>query len=119
MAQDGHHSYPRAARLNQILREVISDQVVRLSDLDDRLGLVTVTGVETSPDVRFAMVFLDSLTPEVKEVLEEYRAQIQSAVNAQTRLKRTPKLTFMADPAIASGSAVEDALRRLSHHDDA
>jgi len=119
MAQDGHHAYPRAARLNQILREVISEQLMRLSDIDDRIGLVTVTGVEVSPDVRFAMVYLDSLADDAKEALEERRAQIQSAVNAQTRLKRTPKLTFMADPAIASGAAVEDVLRRLSHGDDA
>jgi len=119
MAQDGHHPYPRAARLNQILREVISDQLMRLSDIDERIGLVTVTGVETSPDMRFAMVYLDSLSADTKAVLEEHRAQVQSAVNAQTRMKRTPKLTFMADPAIASGSAVEDVLRRLSHNDDA
>jgi ribosome-binding factor A len=52
-----------------------------------------------------------------KEALEERRAQIQASVNAQTRLKRTPKLAFMADPAVASGTAVEDILRR-QHHDD-
>ncbi len=77
-----------------------------------------MTGVETTPDMRQAMVFLDSLDPTcVAEALEERRAQIQGSVNAQTRLKRTPKLSFMADPAIASGNAVEDILRR-QHHDD-
>ena len=118
MAQDGHHPYPRSARLNQILREVISEQLVRLSDIDDRLGLVTVTGVETAPDMRMAVVYLDSMSSDVKEVLDERRAQIQSAVNAQTRMKRTPKLTFMADPAIAIGAAVEDVLRRMAHDDE-
>jgi len=119
MAQDGHHPYPRSARLNQILREVISEQMLRISDLDDRLGFVTVTGVEVSPDMRFAMVYLDSLSKEAAEVLEERRSQIQGSVNAQTRMKRTPKLTFMADPAIKSGAAVEDVLRRMNHDDDA
>lgn len=118
MAQDGHHPYPRSARVNQILREVISDQLMRISDIDDRVGLLTVTGVETTQDMRGAMVYLDSLSEDVKAVLDERRGQIQSAVNAQTRMKRTPKLSFMADPAISSGAAVEDVLRRLSHDDE-
>src|ERR1035438_8565995 len=90
-----HHPYPRSARVNQILREVISDELTKISDIDDRIGIVTVTGVETTQDLRQAMVFFDSLTPETRVVLEERRAQIQSAVNVQTRFKRTPKLSFI------------------------
>ncbi|MGC1237947.1 MAG: 30S ribosome-binding factor RbfA [Acidimicrobiales bacterium] len=112
-----NHPYPRSARVNQILREVISDELVRISDIDERLGFLTVTGIDTSPDLRHAMVYLHSLSDEAKEALEERRAQIQASVNVQTRLKRTPKLAFMADPAVASGTAVEEALRR-QHHDD-
>src|ERR1700693_4225247 len=112
-----HHPYPRSARVNQILREVISEELVRLSDIDERLGFLTVTGVETTADMRQAMVFLDSLGTQAREALEERRAQIQGSVNAQTRLKRTPKLSFMADPAVASGAAVEELLRRQHHVD--
>jgi ribosome-binding factor A len=104
--------------VNQILREIISDELVRLSDIDERLGLLTVTGVDTTADLNQAMVFFDSLSEEVRVALEERRAQIQASVNVQTRLKRTPRLTFMADPAIASGTAVEEILRRHSHDDD-
>lgn len=114
----GHHPYPRSARVNQILREVISDELMRLSDVDDRIGFVTVTGVETTEDLRQATVFLDTLDDSTREVLEERRAQIQGSVNAQTRFKRTPKLAFRADPAIAAGSAVEEVLRRHLHDDD-
>ena len=71
------HPYPRSARVNQILREVISDELVRISDVDERLGLLTVTGVETSPDMRHAMVYLDSSRTEAKDALEERRGQIQ------------------------------------------
>jgi ribosome-binding factor A len=111
------HPYPRTARVNQILREVISEELVRISDIDERLGLLTVTGVDTTPDLRHAKVFLHSLSEEAKEVLEERRAQIQASVNLQTRLKRTPKLSFVADPAVASADVVEEILRR-QHHDD-
>jgi ribosome-binding factor A len=112
------HPYPRTARVNQILREIISDELVRLSDIDERLGLLTVTGVDTTADLSQAMVFFDSLSDEARVALDERRAQIQSSVNVQTRLKRTPRLTFMADPAIASGAAVEEILRRRTHDDE-
>jgi len=113
-----HHPYPRSARVNQILREVISEQLMRISDVDERLGILTVTGIETTPDMRQAVVFLHSLSDDARAALEEHRAQLQSAVNVQTRLKRTPKLAFMADPAVASGEAVEEILRRQSHDDE-
>lgn len=113
-----HHPYPRSARVNQILREVISEELVRISDVDERLGLLTVTGVETTSDMRQAMVYFDSLPEGAKLALAERRAQIQAAVNAQTRLKRTPILSFVADPAVASGSAVEELLRRQRHDDE-
>ena len=112
------HPYPRSARVNQILREIISDELVRLSDIDERLGLLTVTGVDTTSDLGQAMVFFDSLSVEAQAALEERRAQLQASVNAQTRLKRTPKLAFMADPAIAHGAAVEEIIRRQNHDDD-
>lgn len=112
------HPYPRSARINQILREVISDELLRISDVDERLGLLTVTGVETTQDVRQAVVYFDSLSDEARVALDERRAQLQASVNAQTRLKRTPKLSFMADPAVASGSSVEEILRRRSHDDE-
>ena len=112
----GHHSYPRTARINQILREVISGTVVRLSDIDERFGLLTVTGVECAPDLHTAKVFFDSISDGAREGLDERRAYIQSSVNAQTRMKRTPILTFLADPAVAAGTSVEEIIRRL--HDD-
>ena len=108
-----HHPYPRTARINQILREIISDTIIRLGDVDDRIGLLTVTGVETTEDLRQATVYLDSLSDVAREALDERRAQIQASVNAQTRMKRTPKLTFLADPAIATGAEVERVIRRL------
>ena len=113
------HPYPRSARVNKILQQIISDTLTRLADTDDRFGLLTVTGVSASPDNAQAVVFFDSFSPEARAALDDRRAQIQGAVNAQTRMKKTPKLSFMVDPAITSGSAVEEILRRsLNDHDE-
>ncbi len=97
---------------------MISDELTRISDVDDRIGILTVTGVQTTQDLRQATVFFDSLSPDARVALEERRAQIQSAVNVQTRFKRTPKLSFLADPAVASGEAVEEIIRRQNHDDE-
>ena len=106
--------YPRVARVNELLREVLADALERLRDKEDAVELLTVTGVECTPDLRQATVYLSSLSDEAAEVLEERRGQLQHLVASQVRMKRTPRLTFVVDPAVVQGRAVDEALRRIS-----
>jgi ribosome-binding factor A len=106
-------AYARSLRVNQVLRQIVAEELERLADADERLRLVTVTSVETSPDLRHATVYVGSLGEEVAEALEERRAHIQHEVARQVRMKRTPVLEFVADPAIEAGARVEEVLRRL------
>lgn len=108
------HGYPRTARLNALLQEVLAEELRRLEDLDERLGLITVTGVQCDPDLRHATVLLAHLDDEVAEALEAHRRALQSALGTQLRLRRTPTLAFLADPAIEAGERVEAALRRVA-----
>lgn len=110
--------YPRVARVNELLREVLAEELERIDDR--RLGLVTITGVTTEPDLRHARVWLASLDDDTAAVLAGHRARLQAAIARQARLKRTPELSFDADPAVAHGNRVEDILRGLSNapHDD-
>lgn len=105
--------YPRTLRVNQALRHVVAEELERLSDADERLSLVTVTAVETAPDLRTATVYCASLPDDADAALAERRPQLQRAVARKVRLKRTPQLNFAVDPAVVAGSRVEDALRRL------
>lgn len=107
--------YPRTARINEVLREVVADELERLADEDPRLDLLTVTHVEAEPDLRHATVLLASLPDEAVEALAEHRVGIQAAIGRQVRLKRTPQLAFEADPAVATGQRVEEILRGLKH----
>ena len=109
--------YPRTARVNEVLREIVAEELERIGGEDDRLYLATVTAVEADPDLRQATVLLASISEEAAVALEENRIAIQAAIGRQVRLKRTPKLAFEADPAIASGQRVEEILRGLQ--DDA
>ncbi len=108
-----HAPYPRIARVNELLREVLAEELERLSDNDERLGLLTVTGVETTADLSRAVVYLSTLGEAASEALEAHRAELQHSIATQVRMKRTPHLEFASDPAVAQGQRVEEILRRV------
>jgi len=74
-----------------------------------------VTAVETSPDLRTAKVFVSVLGEEAEreatlEGLRSSHGVIQSRIAAETRMKRTPTLTFHYDDTIARGARVSQLL---------
>lgn len=109
----GTAPYARSLRVNQVVRQVVAEELERLADADERLRLVTVTSVDTAPDLRKATVYLSSLSEESARALEDRRAQVQRALARQTQLKRTPQLSFVEDPAVVAGGRVEEVLRRI------
>lgn len=117
MSRRGNHGsarqYPRTARLNELLREIIADELERMDD--DRLHLVTITSVDIEGDLRHAQVFFDSIQgeegdDEVVEAFGEIRHRLQSAIGRQARMKRTPELSFAPDPAVRAGARIESLL---------
>jgi ribosome-binding factor A len=107
--------YSRLDRVNRALTEVVADELERLGD--ERLDLVTVTGARVESDLRHAVIWYSARSapdPEiVPAVLASHRVRLQAAVGRQLRLKRTPELSFSDDPAIATGTRVEEILRSL------
>jgi ribosome-binding factor A len=101
-------------RINEVLREVVGAAISgELSD--PRIGFVTVTAVETSPDLRTAKVFVSVLGDEDEreatlEGLRSSHGVIQSRIAAETRMKRTPTLTFRYDDTIEKASRVSELL---------
>ena len=117
----GRRHYPRTARLNRLVQEILGDALERIDD--PRLELVTVTDVVVDPDMRHAKVFYDSLQgeegdAEVLEALGEVRVALQGAIGRQARMKRTPELEFRPDPAVRTGQRVEQLLREVAPTDD-
>lgn len=111
-------AYPRTARVNEVLREVVAEALERLADTDDRLRLLTVTSVDITPDLSRATVYLSSLPAAAIEALGEQRTQLQRTIARQVRMKRTPLLVFESDPAVAHGLRVEEILRNLRASSD-
>ncbi|MBU3703005.1 MAG: 30S ribosome-binding factor RbfA [Ilumatobacteraceae bacterium] len=108
------HRYPREARLNEILREVIADELTRIDD--ERLEFVTVTSVDVDAELNRGIVYYDSLAGEagdqaILEVLEEHRRRIQSSIGKQVRAKKTPVLEFRPDNVIRAAERIDEVLR--------
>jgi ribosome-binding factor A len=91
----------RMRRINEVMRKVIGGAILR--DLEDpRIGFVTVTSVETSPDLRSARVYVSVLGDEADReatltALRSSHGLLQAAVAREIRMKRTPTLTFHYD----------------------
>jgi ribosome-binding factor A len=107
------HGYPRMARVNEVLREVLADAIEAESAGDERLELLTVTAVHCGSDLRHATVYFASLSGPAGDALGQARPRLQAAIAREVRLKRTPQLSFAADPAVAYGERVEEVLRYL------
>jgi len=104
--------YARTARVNELCREILADELERIDD--ERIELVTVTHVAVDPDLRHATVSfsrLDRDVDEARDALAALRPRLQSAIARQARLKRTPELRFVVDDVMARAERIEDLIR--------
>jgi ribosome-binding factor A len=107
----------RMRRVNEAVREVVSEAVADLKD--PRIGFVTVTGVETSPDLRHARVFVSVLGSEAKRTktldgLAAAHGVLQARVARELRMKRTPQLAFEYDPTVERGVRMTQLIDELA-----
>ncbi len=108
-------------RVNESVREVLSEAVGELKD--PRIGFVTITGVNTSPDLRHATVYVSVLGSSRKraatlEGLQSSRALLQSRLNRELHIKRTPQLTFEYDPTVEEGVRLTKLIDELAPDDE-
>ena len=112
---------PRMRKVNELLREILAEEVTELKD--PRIGFVTITGVDTAPNLRNATVFFSVLgdedaTRETGEALTHAHSRPQRAIARQARLKYTPVLEFEPDLAIEQGLRINEIIRHLHDEDD-
>ena len=108
-------------RVNEAVREVVSQGVGELKD--PRIGFVTVTGVETSPDLRHARVFVSVLGSPAKRDktlagLQAAHGLLQARVARELRMKRTPQLAFEYDPTVERGVRMTQLIDELAPEPD-
>jgi ribosome-binding factor A len=104
----------RMRRVNEAIREILGDAIT--TELKDpRIGFVTVTEVDTSPDLRAARVYISVLgSPEERESslagLRSSHGVLQGKIASGMRLKRTPTLTFEYDESVDRGDRISRLL---------
>ena len=101
----------RLRRVNEALREVLSARITE-GLKDSRVGFVTVTAVETSPDLRHARVYVSVLGDRDESLagLEASKGLLQRAIADDMRIKYTPQLNFVYDESVEQGMRINELL---------
>jgi ribosome-binding factor A len=103
-------------RVNESVRQVLSEAVPELKD--PRIGFVTVTGVETTPDLQQARVFVSVFGSARKrqatlDALASAHGVLQARLGRQLRMKRTPQLVFEYDRTVEEGVRMSKLIDEL------
>ena len=110
----------RMRRVDEAMREVLSDAVQGLKD--PRIGFVTVTAVDTAADLRHAQVWVSVLGDASQRELtlaglRSAHGILQRAVASQLRMKRTPQLDFAYDDTAERADRLERLLAESDGED--
>jgi ribosome-binding factor A len=109
-------SYPRSRVMGETVREVVARILVEEIS-DPRIALVTVTGVDVSPDLRYATVFVathgdDAHTSAALAGLDSAKGRIRTLLSSRVTTRFVPELQFRLDPAIEEAARIAEAIRR-------
>ncbi len=113
-ASSSPQRYQRTARLGELLREVIAEELERIDD--ERLVLVAITSIDVDPELNRGIVFFDALAgasadDEVIAAFNSHRIRLQGAIGSQIRARKTPILEFRPDEVLRGAARIEQILR--------
>lgn len=105
----------RMRRINEAIKEIIGTALAQELK-DPRIGFVTLTGVETAPDLSHAKVFVSVYGKQAEkdatlEGLRAARAYLQRLIGDELPLKRVPTLEFVYDASVDHGMRIQAILR--------
>ena len=106
--------YPRMVRVNEVVREVVADELERLSD--PRLGLVTVTCVDVSNDLRHATVYYSALDAGREQPKRSRRRGAKPAAETEADADADATATTAADAQTEFKAQTNAALRSAAPH---
>ncbi|MSW83817.1 MAG: 30S ribosome-binding factor RbfA [Actinobacteria bacterium] len=109
-------------RVDEAVRAVLADAIPR-NVKDPRVGFVTITDVTTSPDLRYAQVYVSVLGDETEQAgaldgLTSAHGILQREVGRQLHMKRTPTLHFHLDDTVARAARLEALIEVIGPLED-
>jgi ribosome-binding factor A len=110
----------RSERVAEQIRGVLAELIREIRD--PRVGFVTLTGVELSPDLKQARVFVSRLgsesdRAEAVDGLNHAASFLRRSLADRARLRYTPGLRFVSDATLERGSRVEEIIQKIHAHD--
>ncbi|HEX6401434.1 MAG TPA: 30S ribosome-binding factor RbfA [Actinomycetota bacterium] len=111
----------RTDRVAEEFREILAEELQRLKD--PRIGFVTVTGVDVTPDLRRAVVFYTVLGDDKQERataagLRSATPHLRQVIGRQVRLKVTPELEFRVDESLVRARRIDELIERIHGWED-
>jgi ribosome-binding factor A len=115
------HRYDRADRVAHLIQREVS-HIITYEVKDNRIAMVSVTGVEVSRDFKTARIFVSVLGERGKidaalEALDSSARFIRSRLRERIMLKHIPTLTFLYDSSIANGIRIDTLLNEFKKHE--
>jgi len=117
------NSFKRADRVADLIKIEISDLLLK-QVRDPRIGLVTITGVKVTDDLRTARVFFvelgkDQCSEEVQAGLGKAAGFMRRELGRRLRLRCVPELLFAYDPSFAYGNRIERLISEIPREEEA
>ena len=111
----------RLGRVNEEIMKVISHTITYELKNPDVTGMISVTRVKTTPDLKYAKVYVSLLNSKSVEKtmngLKESAGFIRSQVAKLVNLRITPELVFEYDDSIEHGEKIDNILKEISKKD--
>ncbi|MCI9368071.1 MAG: 30S ribosome-binding factor RbfA [Oscillospiraceae bacterium] len=106
----------RIGRINEEIQRELAALIPMVKDprVADA-GMVSVTAVETTPDLKYAKIYVSALnkdnTPQLLKGLKSAAGWLRRELGRALNLRNTPELTFVRDDSIDKGAHILDMLR--------
>lgn len=108
----------RMYKVDEELKKEISNIILLELKNPHLTGLISVTGVKTTPDLRFAKVFVSMINEKNKKenlkILKQSSGYIRSEVARRVNLRTTPELIFEFDESLEYGSRIDEILKDIT-----
>ncbi len=113
--------YKRSDRVGDLIREEVAD-IIMYKLKDPRIGFVTVTGADLTPDLKSARIFVSILKEEDREptleILNASKNFIRSALRKRLKMKIIPTVEFRLDTSIEYGFKIDKLLKEIKDSDE-
>lgn len=110
----------RRGRINEEMQKELAVLMREVKDPRVSAAMVSVTGADVTPDLKYATVYFSMLTGDEKEVkkgLDSAKGFLRREIAQRMNLRMTPELTFVYDHSIAHGAHIAKLIEEM-HHDE-